>query len=315
MKLNTWITKWLDVDMKNSLKTKTYYCYKSMIEKHINQSLGEYELNELSFDVLQDFINKKINNGNIKNKKSLSSSSIYLIVSILKRALNQALILGYIDKEYLSLIKLPKRKEKLVTAFSIDEQRKIEKYCLSAKKKNYIGIILCLYTGLRLGELLALQYSDIDFNNSLIHIRHTQISYSNGKHLITELNEPKSESSKRIIPLNKMLVNLLKKHYKNSTSNFVISSKSNYLVTIRSYQRTFESILRKCKIRKLNFHALRHTFATRALESGMDIKTLSEILGHSSCTITLNRYSHSLMEHKIKAMNLMFKKVNNYSNN
>lgn len=106
-----------------------------------------------------------------------------------------------------------------------------------------------------------------------------------------------------MIPLPFNILSHLKKIKKKSKSQFLITTHSNGIVSIRSYQRTFEKILKRCHIEHKNFHALRHTFATRALEAGMDIKTLSEILGHKNASITLNRYSHSLMNHKIVMMN------------
>lgn len=114
---------------------------------------------------------------------------------------------------------------------------------------------------------------------------------------------PKTKTSNRVIPLPDKLINLLTLYKKTSISKYIIHTYKNEMVEIRSYQRTFEVILRKCKIKHYNFHCLRHTFATRALELGMDIKTLSEILGHTNVAITLNRYAHSLLEYKKQEMN------------
>ena len=113
---------------------------------------------------------------------------------------------------------------------------------------------------------------------------------------------PKTVSSIRIIPFPKQLAPFLKKIYKFRKSNYVISDGENY-VSIRSYQRSFELLQKKINIPQRGFHTLRHTFATRALECGMDVKTLSEILGHKNVTVTLNRYVHSLPEHKKAMMN------------
>lgn len=124
----------------------------------------------------------------------------------------------------------------------------------------------------------------------------------NGK---TYVDSPKTKSSNRMIPLSKRMIVILKRMKKECHSNYLIATKTDAMVSIRSYQRTFESILNKCNIKKYNFHALRHTFATRAIELGMDVKTLSEILGHKNPTITLNRYSHSLIEYKIEMVNKM----------
>ena len=119
---------------------------------------------------------------------------------------------------------------------------------------------------------------------------------------IIVVDKPKTKNSNRIIPLSDKLINLLIVLKNNSKSEYVISTRNNTIVEIRSYQRTFASILLKCNIRQYNYHALRHTFATRALELGMDIKTLSEILGHANVSITLNRYAHSLTDYKIQEM-------------
>ena len=119
-------------------------------------------------------------------------------------------------------------------------------------------------------------------------------------------NEPKTTHSKRIIPLPKRILAILKEHKKRSKSEYVVSDNGKPIY-LRSYQRTFELLLKKLNIPHKGFHALRHTFATRALECGMDVKTLADILGHKNPQITLNRYVHSLMEHKRMMMNKLDK--------
>ena len=129
---------------------------------------------------------------------------------------------------------------------------------------------------------------------------------SNGKsELVVDI--PKTRSSIRVIPLPKQLLDSLRKSKKESQSNYVITTNSNGMVIIRSYQRTFQRILTKLNIPYKNFHSLRHTFATRALELGMDVKTVSEILGHKNPVITLNRYSHSMLSYKTEMMNKLGK--------
>ncbi len=166
-----------------------------------------------------------------------------------------------------------------------------------------LGVSICLYTGLRIGELLALTWQDVDFGNGTLSV--TKTCYdgkdSNGK-FGRVVDEPKTLSSRRIIPLSKQMVSLLKEIKKQSNAEWVIS-KSGKPLSVRTYQRNFASLLNKLHIPHRGFHALRHTFATRAIECGMDVKTLSEILGHKNATITLNRYAHSLMEHKRDMMN------------
>lgn len=124
------------------------------------------------------------------------------------------------------------------------------------------------------------------------------------------IDEPKTKSSLKIIPIPKQLIPYLKQIKKSSSSKYIISTRKDDMVSIRSYQRTYMSILKKINIKYRNFHSLRHTFATRALQLGMDVKSLSEILGHKNATITLNRYSHSLLEHKIEMINKLGKNLN-----
>lgn len=307
MKLNEWLDTWLNKYVKNTIKPKTYYAYQNMIRLHISPMLGDKDLYEINAEILQDFINYKVEHGNLINGGPLATNTIFAIKSILKQALEFAYKLGFINKNYLCLISFPKRIEKEVDAFNLDEQKAIEKYCLKSNKSNYFGIILCLYTGIRIGELLALSWNDIDFDRKLLFINHTVTNIKENGIYSNILQEPKTKSSKRVIPIPINILSCLKKIKKQSKSVFIISTRNNDMVSIRSYQRTFKRILCKCNIEHKNFHALRHTFATRALESGMDVKTLSEILGHKNATVTLNRYSHSMLNYKILTMNKLSK--------
>ena len=204
-------------------------------------------------------------------------------------------------------IKRPKTKEKDVSCFTLPQQKKIEQTVLTSKKPKLFGIVLCLYSGLRIGELLALEWSDIDFNKGTIAINKTchDGRDENGK-LCRIIDTPKTTSSKRTIPIPKQLLPLLKEHKKKSNSQYIVSSNG-HGITVRSYQRSFELLQKRLGIERKGFHSLRHTFATRALECGMDVKTLSEILGHKNATVTLNRYAHSMMEHKKEMMNKLGK--------
>lgn len=303
MKLNKWLTIWLDKYEKNKIKAKTYFIYQNHIELHINPILGNYELKKITAPLIQDFINYKLEKGNLLNGKPLSTNTVFVIISILKNAIKSAVRLGLIHHDFFYLLSIPRLKQKEIHAFSLQEQKKIESYCFQSKKSNYFGVILCLYTGIRIGELLALTWDDIDFKNQFLYVRHTLTKIRNE----TFLDEPKTKKSKRVIPLSATLLQYLKSMKKNSQSNFVIATKSNNFVSIRSYQRTFMSILENCHIPYHNFHSLRHTFATRSLESGIDVKTLSEILGHSNATTTLNRYAHSMWNYKVMMMNKLGK--------
>ena len=164
-------------------------------------------------------------------------------------------------------------------------------------------MIISLYTGLRIGELLSLTWDDIDLQKGIIYVSKSCFdSWKNGEY-IKVIDTPKTDSSERIIPIPKQLLARLKVYKKTSSGNYVVCGEHIHGAPIRSYQKSFEILLKELKIPHKGFHALRHTFATRALECGMDIKTLSEILGHKNPATTLKRYAHSMFEHKTEMMN------------
>lgn len=229
------------------------------------------------------------------------------IISVLKNSLKEARKTGNVDREYSDSIRMPKSREKEVSCFSVSEQKKIERAVFKSEKDRLFGIVLCLYTGLRIGELMALKWEDVDLQRGALSVNKTcRDRWQNGQY-IRQLDTPKTVSSKRIIPIPKQLLPYLRTIKKRSLSAFVISRYNGKDVPLRSYQKTFERLLVRENIPHKGFHALRHTFATRALECGMDVKTLSEILGHKNATITLNRYAHSLLEHKQEMMNKLGK--------
>lgn len=303
MKVNELFEMWLDKYVKPTVKIRSYNKYESVVKGYIIPLIGELKLTECNCAVMQDYVCKLLSMNSVKSKSPLATNTIYGIVQVLKQGFKLALELELIIKDPTLKIKLPPATEKEVLALTREEQKIIENYCLSNPKTNYIGIIISLYTGIRLGELLALTWENIDFNKKLMIIKKTSYSAKiEGKYVIV-VDKPKTKKSNRIIPLPDKLVNLLMLHKNNSKSAYIISTRNNTIVEVRSYQRTFDSILSKCNIKHYNYHCLRHTFATRALELGMDIKTLSEILGHTNVSITLNRYAHSLLDYKIQEMN------------
>lgn len=302
MKYIDWLVQWLENYIRPSVKVRTYERYKLIVEQHIKDKIGGIELNDLSPLVLQSFITGLLQNGNGKTGKGLSANSVNAVISVLKNSLRTAHLLG-LTKEYAAdKIKRPKLKEKPVECFTLAEQKRIEQAIFTGKKDKQYGIILCLYSGLRIGELIALQWSDIDLTKGILTVSR---SCHDGKGGLI-VDEPKTTSSRRVIPLPKQLLPILKGIKKKSDSPFVVSANGKP-VSVRSYQRSFELLLKKLNIPHKGFHSLRHTFATRALECGMDVKTLSEILGHKNPTVTLNRYAHSLMEHKAEMMNRLGK--------
>ena len=302
MKYIDWLIQWLENYIRLSVKVRTYERYRLIIENHIKDKLGSMELDALTPLVLQSFITELLQRGNKMTGKGLSANTVNAVISVIQSSLKTAHLLG-LTKEYTAdKIKRPKLKEKPVECFSLAEQKMIEHAILTGKKDKQYGIILCLYSGLRIGELMALQWDDIDLAKGVLIVSK---SCHDGKGGII-IDEPKTVTSRRMIPLPKQLLPILKLWKKRSDSPFVVSSNGKP-VPVRSYQRSFELLLKKLNIPHKGFHSLRHTFATRAIECGMDVKTLSEILGHKNPTVTLNRYAHSLMEHKKEMMNRLGK--------
>ena len=182
MKLKNWLITWYQIYMKPTIKLKTQIKYEYIINKHLIPKLGEYELDELNITLLQSFFIDKIKTGNIKTNGPLSVNSVLGIYSLLKLAITDANEFRITDKLDISKVKLPTKIEKDINVYTIEEQKKLISYCLNSKKNSYLGIIICLYIGIRLGELLALEWEDVNFTNQTITINKTSFTISkNGK--------------------------------------------------------------------------------------------------------------------------------------
>ncbi len=308
MKYKEWLREWLESYIKPSSKQKTYIRYSEIVSQHIVGSLGDYEMDELTPLILQRFATELLHSGNLKTGKGLSANSVNGIVTVIQNSLKVAYGIGQTSEYTADKIKRPKAREKQVTCFTPTEQKQIEQAVLNGKKAKMFGVVLCLYTGLRIGELLALEWSDIDLQKGIITVSKSCHDGKDDNGQFARITDtPKTETSEREIPFPKQLIPYLRNLKKDSNSVYVVASDSDKLISVRAYQRSFELFLKRLHIPHKGFHSLRHTFATRALECGMDVKTLSEILGHKNANVTLNRYVHSLMEHKREMMNRLGK--------
>lgn len=296
MKYNQWLKQWLEFYIKPSAKERTYNKYARIAHNHISPVLGDRDMEELTALELQKFSVDLINKG-------MAPNTVNGIISILKCSLLRAESLGIVDKQYVDAIYRPKTKEKDVESLSREEQRKIEQYIFDTKDDCRFGMVLGMYTGLRVGELLALKWDDIDFAKGIMTVNKScHDSWKDGE-FVKVIDTPKTDSSIRKIPIPKQLISKLKELKKKAKGEYVVIGKTQYGAQVRSYQRSFENLLDLLGIPHKGIHCLRHTFATRALEVGMDVKTLSEILGHKSPMVTLKRYTHSMIEHKAEMMN------------
>lgn len=292
-----WLDEWLESTVRPLRKFRTYQRYSDVSRRLIGPNLGGYDMADLTAPVLQDFAAEML--------RRYSPSSVCCIIGIIKQSLRHAEFVGAVQTQYTSRITYPRRREKEVDCFSKSEQRKIEEFVIMKKSVKYYGFLLCLYTGLRVGEVLALEWDDIDFKKGFLSVtQNCYDTWENGRYKKV-IDTPKTSASRRIIPIPYSLMPYIHEMKRRSRSNFVISGPDGAVVSIRSYQRTFQLMLERLEIDHKGIHSLRHTFATRAVECGMDVKTLSEILGHSDPAITLRRYVHSLLDYKCDMMNML----------
>ncbi len=302
MKFKEWLPEWFEHYVKPSAKERTILYYTVIIEKHLIPDLGEYELEELTPIVLQRYVSELLSKGNLRTGNGLASNTINSIITVIQGSLRQAFEVGYIESYTADKIRRPKAKDKQVSCFTREEQKQIEKAVMNDTRVKMFGVVLCLYTGLRIGELLALEWTDIDFAKNEINVtKSCHDGRKNGKFCRIS-DTPKTDTSIRIVPIPKQLMPLLRETKRKNRSRYVVGD-GDKIISVRSYQYSFTLMLKKLNIPHKGFHSLRHTFATRALECGMDVKTLSEILGHKNPTVTLNRYVHSLLGHKHDVMN------------
>jgi integrase len=277
------------------------------IENHIKKRLGDETLSELNTEGLQRFV-AELCGGHTSSDdgKGLAAKTVRSIFSMLRGALACAEDYGYIIKNPCGKVRLPKLEEKEITVLSKAAQRKLENAILQSSDMRRYGVLICLYTGLRIGEVCGLKWSAVDLAQSELTVKSSLNRVINHGNKINRTSvievEPKTKKSRRIIPLPKFLVQILKDLKRNSKSAYVINMKSGKAVEPRMLQVIYKKLLKTAGIEHVNFHALRHTFATRTIELGADVKTISEILGHTNSMITVNLYVHSLAEQKRKAM-------------
>lgn len=290
---------WLNGDLFKRVKPSTYESYYRSTKKYVIPYFQRNGGNCFTEQTVTEFTKQIIED------KTLSGSYKRKILSIFKTSLREILKGSY--DSVLGGISLPKCVNSNIPVFSVKEQTLIEKNLIRSRDQASIGMLLCLYTGIRLGEICALKWGDIDFDAATMSITRTVSRVKNftegGNKTVLSVGVPKSQKSIRKIPLPDFLLELLLEcKSETKEDDYYILSNSLYPIDPRSFQKSFQKTLQASGVKRRKFHAIRHTFATRALELGVDIKTLSEILGHANVSITLNIYAHSMFEQKKKAI-------------
>ena len=239
MEYTEWLNAWLENYIKPNLKERTYIRYEQLIRTHIVQRIGGIDVNDLTPIVLQSFVAQLLKSGNLRTGEGLSPNFVNTVISVIQNSFKTANIVGVAAEYSANKIKRPKTKEKRVDCFSVSEQKKIENYVLHSGKDKLFGIVLCLYTGLRIGELLALTWSDIDFGKGLLFVSKTCHDGNDGTRHIRIIDSPKSVNSRCVIPLPKQILPLLKGLKKRSKCEYIVAD-GDKPVFVRSYQRSFE---------------------------------------------------------------------------
>lgn len=305
--LGEWLDIWLNDYKKNSVSPSTYVSYQNAIDNHIKPVLGNIKLRELRPEQIQQFLNTQQRAGNAKTEKeSLASWTVLKLKNVINGSLKQALQNGLILRNPTEAIIPPKLQQKDIRILSAEEQERFMRALEGHRLEAFFK--LALATGMRRGELLALTWDNVDFNNRTISILHSASRQLNHKTGTTEivLTDPKTRTSRRQIPMLESVVPILKEHYEKqqiekkffgkgyNPNNLVFCSNVGSFLEPRRINTTLEKLIKKAEIEPINFHALRHTFATRAMENEIHPKIVQSLLGHANSSLTMDIYTHVL---------------------
>ncbi len=292
---------------KNKVKQSTYANYKTLYENYLRERFGSMKAENLNAFMLNRYVDDMLTNGG-KRGLGLSAVTVQTVMILLKSVLEY----GEVEFELPNAAKhisMPKTHAAEISVFSEFEIRKIRS-CADTGNSIELGFLLVLFTGLRIGELCALTWADIDTAEQLIRVRKTLLRISNQGNSAQKtsivIDTPKSKTSLRDVPIPTFLLGPIAKLKANQNDTNYFLTCSPRPTEPRTYTLRFKSFLKRIGVPYRNFHALRHTFATECIKSGVDVKTLSELLGHSSVKITLDRYVHSDMQLKRRQLEKLY---------
>lgn len=289
--IDQWIT-YTSINTKES--TLARYC--GLLDRHVRNEFGSIPVDIITTEFIEQYITQLLVSGRLDGRGGLAPKTVSDILSVIKSIFAYSARHGiHVNCNPSSIaVKNPKRQLRVL---SKEEQSILVTYLQENTDLNKLGVLICLYTGIRVGELCAMKWGKIDFATNTMQVdctlQRVETRAGQGIHKTNiVISRPKSECSERVIPIPSCLISCLKYHYRKS-DDYILTGEANRFVEPRVMQYRFKKMLKDCDIQPAPFHALRHTFATRCVEIGFEIKSLSEILGHSNVNITLNRYVHS----------------------
>lgn len=290
--------------IKPQIKESTYMKYSNSLKNYILPQFSQTELCQITYSSLELYASQLLSSGGMK-KSGLSTKTVSDAIAIIREILLFANRHGY-DVKCIGngIITNPSAPELII--LDRNEQLLFQQYLLRNMDNKNLGLLFCLYTGIRIGEVCSLRWEDISLREKQVYIHSTmqRLQCEPGEPTKTKIiiSTPKSKCSIRKIPLPDCIISVIVEQFPDH-SGYLLTNHDNEFIEPRTMQNHFKRVLKECQIKDINFHALRHTFATRCVELGFDIKSLSEILGHASVNITMNRYVHQSMELKRDNMN------------
>lgn len=316
MTVEQWARICLETYSKVSVRETTYAGYLSIVDHHLS-ILGDYKLAEVTNAMIQAHLQREARGPG--NEEGLGEKSLINIKAFLNLIFNQAVRNGYIMRNPVPGVKIPKSGKKETIALSVEQQHDLLKAAREYPKPIMFAVVFALYTGCRRGEVMGLQWKDVDFDEGVIHIskqlsRKPNIDDPDGKKTDIKITEPKTKSSVRDIYMfpsfakefaeykQRMIRWKSENKFVHSEEDFVFVGVKNTPIEPRVFCKYYEEVMKAAGIKGANFHTLRHTFATRCIENGMDILMVAKTLGHSNVSTTLNKYSHLLPKHQKASM-------------